>query len=138
MPRIFVLGFLIWVAGTVLIRMIGQDLLHPSRTAQTILLYTISLVLMMLLVRGIAHWQKIEHAAWIKVAVWLALPTLLLDPFSCIFFNLLFPNIDPAASGIFGGWMLINCCGAVLGGLFVPGAKPVSPATATNAISNRG
>lgn len=138
MHRILTLGILVWIAGTALIRLIGQYLLHPGRTAKTVLLYAISLVLMMLLVRGIAQWQQIEHAAWIKVAVWLAFPTLLLDPFSCVFFSLLFPNVDPAASGIFGGWMLISCCGAVLGGLLVPGAKPVPSATATNAISNRG
>jgi hypothetical protein len=125
MYRIFMLGLLIWIASTVVIRLIGQRLLHPDQIAQPVLLYAISLVLMILLVRGIALWQKIERGDWIRVAGWLALPTLLLDPFSCIFFNRLFPNMDPAVAGIFGGWMLISCCGAVLGGLLIQGATPV-------------
>ena len=41
------------------------------------------------------------------------LPTLILDPFSCAFFPSVFPNMDPAAAGIFGGLMLICCGGAV-------------------------
>jgi len=45
----------------------------------------------------------------------LALPTLLFDPFSCLYFAALFPNVAAPAAGIFGGWMLICCGGAVAG-----------------------
>jgi hypothetical protein len=117
MRYVFILGLLIWIAATVLIRLTGHYFLHPGHNIQTVLLYAVSLSAMLLLVRGIAYWLKIERSAWIRAAGWLALPTLVLDPFSCIFFNRLFPNMDPAAAGIFGGWMLICCCGAMLAGL---------------------
>ncbi len=38
--------------------------------------------------------------------------------FSCLFFQTLFPNVQPAAAGLFGGWMLI-CCGGAIAGAFV-------------------
>jgi hypothetical protein len=50
-------------------------------------------------------------------AISLALPTLLLDKFSSVFFSSVFPNIAPEAAGIFGGWMLCCCAGALLGGV---------------------
>lgn len=130
MRYISALGLLIWIAGTILIRLIGQYLLRPGHNVQTALLYAISLIAMVLLVRGIAHWRKIERSAWMRVAGWLAFPTLLLDPFSCIFFNRVFPNMDPAAAGIFGGWMLISCCGAMLGGLLTGAVAPTQKSNA--------
>lgn len=130
MRPIFSLGLLIWVAGTVIIRVEGHYLLRPAHTLQTILLYIVSLVAMLFLVQGIGAWLKIEQRDWIRVAGWLALPTLLLDPLSCIFFNRMFPDVDPAAAGIFGGWMLVSCCGAMLGGLLIRGATSAQQANA--------
>jgi hypothetical protein len=50
-------------------------------------------------------------------AVSIALPTLLLDPFSSAFFPAVFPNMAPEVAGVFGGWMLICCAGALMGAL---------------------
>ncbi len=44
-----------------------------------------------------------------------ALPTLLLDPFSSAFFPAVFPNMAPEVAGVFGGWMLWCCAGALVG-----------------------
>jgi hypothetical protein len=43
------------------------------------------------------------------------LPTLVLDPWACVFFSRVYPNLEPEAAGIFGGWMLVFCAGAVAG-----------------------
>jgi hypothetical protein len=52
------------------------------------------------------------------------LPTLLLDPFSCAFFTVIFPNVEPGAAGVLGGWMLIFCAGAVVGVWLKAGVTP--------------
>jgi hypothetical protein len=45
----------------------------------------------------------------------LVLPTLLLDTFASAFFPYVYPNLLVAAAGLFGGWMLWCCGGALLG-----------------------
>ncbi|HXZ43159.1 MAG TPA: DUF5367 family protein [Terriglobales bacterium] len=104
---------IIWLAGTVAIRLVGHRLLHANQPAQTVILYLLSFVLMGLLARRILH--RLEKDSWPAATTLLMLPTLVLDPFSCAFFHTVFPNVDPAAAGIFGGWMLIFCGGAVAG-----------------------
>ena len=108
-------GILLWIVGTVAIRLEGQRILQPSQPAYTVILYLLSFVLMGLLVRRIFDRLGVERDAWPAAATLLMLPTLLLDPFSCAFFHALFPNVVPAAAGVFGGWMLIFCGGAVAG-----------------------
>ena len=104
---------LLWLLGTIAIRLLGHRLLHANQPLQTVILYVLSFVLMGLLVRRI--FRRIERNVWPAATTLLMLPTLVLDPFSCAFFPLMFPNVDPAAAGVFGGWMLIFCAGAVAG-----------------------
>jgi hypothetical protein len=70
---------------------------------------------MAFLVPRICRRLGVESDLWPKAATLLILPTLLLDPFSCVFFTAMFPNLDPGAAGAFGGWMLICCGGGVAG-----------------------
>src|SRR5215210_7752375 len=102
--RVLLAGLLFWVVGTVVIRLIGQHLLQPGRA---LLLYLASFVLMALIGLRLFRGLRVDAVEGVTL---LALPTLILDPFSCLFFASLFPNVAPAAAGLFGGWMLI-CCG---------------------------
>jgi len=114
MGRIALAGLLLWIAGTVLIRVAGDGLLSGD-PARIVALYAISFVAMALIVPRICRrFAPKDHSA-IEAATVLILPTLLLDPFSCVFFTRVFPNITPVAAGAFGGWMLICCGGAVAG-----------------------
>jgi hypothetical protein len=113
--RILLVGITIWVAGTLAIRLQGHRLLRPDAPAQSIILYVVSFFFMAWLARAILRWLRVDKGSWVEAATLLALPTLILDPFSCLFFETLFPNMDSAAAGIFGGWMLICCGGAVAG-----------------------
>jgi len=115
MKRAFQLGILLWTAGTLAIRLAGQRLLQPNQPLRTALLSLASFVLMAFFVRRTCRRLTVERDSWTQAATLLILPTLILDPFSCAFFPRVFPNIDPAAAGIFGGWMLICCAGAVAG-----------------------
>ena len=115
MKRAFLYGLTLWIVGTVAIRFAGQRLLQPGRPLSTLILYLVSFILMALLIPRIPRTLKLEKDSRFAAITLLILPTLFLDPFSCLFFSTIFPNISPAAAGLFGGWMLICCAGAVAG-----------------------
>lgn len=119
-PRLPLVGLFIWAVGTLAIRLAGHRLLQVNRPGRTVILYLVSFVLMALLVPLLCRWLRLPRPAWPAAATVLILPTLLLDPFSCVFFTAVFPNVDPAAAGLFGGWMLICCGGGVVGAWAAP------------------
>lgn len=108
-------GFALWIVGTIGVRFGGQLLLRPDSAARTLVLYVLSILAMALLTRRLCQIAGLPRNEWPAGAVSLALPTLLLDPLSSAFFPAVFPNITPAAAGLFGGWMLCCCAGALLG-----------------------
>lgn len=116
--RILLLGLLLWIIGTIAIRLAGHHVIRMGAPFFSVSLYLVSFLLIGLLARRIFHRLGIEKNSWPAAATLLALPTLVLDPFSCIFFPIVFPNLDPCVAGIFGGWMLIFCAGAIAGAWF--------------------
>jgi Family of unknown function (DUF5367) len=110
-------GFGLWLAGTILLRVAGQYLLHPDSLVSTLVLFALSFLAMALLARRLCLRFGLPPERWPAGAVSLALPTLVLDPFSAAFFPVVFPNMAPAAAGLFGGWMLFCCAGALAGAM---------------------
>ena len=117
-------GFAIWLAATIALRLEGQHLLRPNHWMTTLLLFAVSLPAMAWVARRLCRRFKLPPEQWLAGALSVALPTLLLDPFSSAFFPVVFPNIAPEMAGVFGGWMLWCCAGALLGAAF----RPTSPA----------
>lgn len=115
---LFLYGLGIWLAATAALRFAGQRVLHPDDVTRTLILFAISFPLMALLARRLCRRLHVPSEAWPAAAISLALPTLLLDPFSSAFFPAVFPNIPASAAGIFGGWMLWCCAGALTGVIF--------------------
>jgi uncharacterized membrane protein YoaK (UPF0700 family) len=115
MKKVTMIGLVLWGVGTIGIRLAGQHMLHAQSAVGTIALYVCSFILMALLARRIFSRMGLNRECWPRAATLLALPTLLLDPFSSAFFSSVFPNVDPGAAGVFGGWMLICCAGAMAG-----------------------
>ena len=122
--RLFFLGLVIWIAATLALRLGGQFLLRPGHWLSTLLLFVVSLLLMAWLARRLCRKLRVPPEQWPAGAISLALPTLLLDPFSSAFFPVVFPNLAPQLAGVFGGWMLVCCAGALLGATIRPGARP--------------
>lgn len=108
-------GLVLWIAGTVALRVWGRAILHPGSPSAALALFAVSFALMFLVARRLCKRFHIERKLWLEGTVALVLPTLLLDPFSCAFFSSVFPNIPVEAAGLFGGWMLCCCCGALSG-----------------------
>lgn len=112
----FLCGLAIWIAATAALRLAGQRLLRPGDWAAIPLLFAVSFPLMALLSRRLCKRFRLPPADWPAGSVSLALPTLLPDPFSSAFFPVVFPNMSPEVAGVFGGWMLWCCAGALVGG----------------------
>lgn len=108
-------GLGLWLIGTIVVRAWGQYLLHPASLTSTLLLFAFSFILMAGLARRLCLRAGLPREQWPAGAVSLALPTLVFDPFSSALFAMVFPNITPAAAGLFGGWMLCCCAGALAG-----------------------
>jgi MFS family permease len=115
--RLFISGLVIWAVATVALRFAGQHVLRPGDWRSTLLLFALSFPLMALLARGLCRRFQLPPEQWLAGAVSLALPTLILDPFSSAFFGEVFPNMAPQLAGVFGGWMLCCCAGAIAGAL---------------------
>jgi len=113
--RLILCGFVIWAAATAALRVAGQRILHPDDWRRTLLLFAVSFPLMAWIVRRLCRRFHLPREEWPLGAISIALPTLLLDPFSSAFFPMVFPNIPPDAAGVFGGWMLWCCAGALVG-----------------------
>ena len=116
--RLVVCGLAIWGGATAALRVRGQHLLYPDDWRRTLLLFAVSFPLMAWIVRRLCRGLRLPREEWLTGAVSVALPTLLLDSFSSAFFPIVFPNIPPEAAGLFGGWMLWCCAGALLGVTF--------------------
>jgi hypothetical protein len=117
-------GLAISLAGTVVLRMGGQYLLRPDSVPAILGLLAISVPAMAWLARTLCRLVVPRPADWPAGAIALVLPTLALDPFSSAFFAEIFPNIRADAAGLFGGWMLCCCAGALLG---VTLRRPATP-----------
>jgi hypothetical protein len=122
--RLFLYGLGIWIGATIALRIAGQHLLRPGDWTGTLILFAISFPLMAWLVRRLCSRAHLPPEQWPAGAISIALPTLLLDPFSSAFFPSVFPNMPPEVAGVFGGWMLWCCAGALVGSVIRPGKRP--------------
>lgn len=122
--RLLLYGLGIWIAATIALRILGQNLLHPGDWKGTLIVFAVSFPLVAWLVRRLCRRFLPSQDEWLGGAVSLLLPTLLLDPFSSAFFPVVFPNMAPEVAGVFGGWMLW-CCTAALVGVTI--RRPVRP-----------
>ena len=120
--RLFFIGLVIWIAATLALRFVGQFILRPRPWPATVILFAVSFVLMAWLARRLCRRFQVPPEQWPDGAISLAMPTLLLDPFSSAFFPVVFPNLAPELAGVFGGWMLVCCAGALMGGTLHRGA----------------
>jgi hypothetical protein len=121
--RLFLYGLAIWISATIALRVAGQHLLHPDDWKGTLILFAVSFPLMAWLVRRLCSRAHLPPERWPVGAISIALPTLLLDPFSSAFFPVVFPNMASEVAGVFGGWMLWCCAGALVGAVIRPGRR---------------
>jgi hypothetical protein len=115
MRRCLLTGFAIWLGATIALRFTGQYILYPSSLVAVAALLLASFPLMAFIARRICADAALPRAEWPAAGIFLVMPTLVLDTFSTVFFPIVYPNIPQEAAGLFGGWMLCCCAGALLG-----------------------
>lgn len=115
MRRVLIVGFIIWLAASLVLRFTGQYVLLPASPAAVAILLFASFPLMALVARRICADAAIPREQWPAAGILLVLPSLMLDTFSTVFFAAVYPNIPERAAALFGGWILISCAGALLG-----------------------
>ena len=118
MGRCFIAGFIIWLLATIFLRFAGQYVLQPGNYISFVALLIPSLPLMAIIARRICTGFAVPRQRWPEATIFLVTPTLVLDTFSSALFQVAYPNIQPQAAGLFGGWMLWCCAGALLGASF--------------------
>jgi hypothetical protein len=109
------IGFVIWLGATLVLRFTGQYVLHPDNPVAIATLLVASFPLMAFIARRICADASVSREQWPAAGIFLVAPTLVLDAFSSAFFPLFYPNMTPQAAGLFGGWMLCCCAGALIG-----------------------
>jgi hypothetical protein len=112
---LFFCGLAIWIAATIALRVAGQYVLRPGNWMATLILFGVSFPAMAWIVRRLCRTFLLAQDDCLRGAFSVALPTLLLDPFSSVFFPVVFPNMRPEVAGVFGGWILWCCAGAFVG-----------------------
>ena len=115
MRRCLMIGFVIWLVATIVLRFTGQYVLHPENPVAVAVLLVASFPLMALVARWICADARVSREQWPAAAIFLVAPTLVLDAFASAFFSLFYPDVPPQAAGLFGGWMLSCCAGALIG-----------------------
>ena len=113
--RMLMVGFVLWLVGTIGIRIFGQYVFRPDNPISVVALLLISFPLMFLLVRKICADANMAVEQWPVAAVVLLTPTFVLDTLSTILFPIVYPNIDQRAAGLYGGWIIWCIGGALLG-----------------------
>jgi hypothetical protein len=111
-------GLVMWLVGTAVLRLQGEHLLQARAGVRTVALFVVSFGLFAVVARQLCRRFRLPPDQWLAGAVSLVMPTLVLDPFSAAFFSAVFPNIPSGAAGVFGGWMLA-CCGGALAGVLL-------------------
>jgi hypothetical protein len=110
------IGTVVWALATLILRLAGQYLV-PTETGWIVVLFLASMLACAWVARFACRRAGLPRTHWTAGAISLLLPTLVLDPFSSAFFGTVFPSMPARAAGVFGGWMLSCCAGALVGSL---------------------
>jgi tellurite resistance protein TehA-like permease len=100
------IGFALWLVATIAFRLVGQYLLDPANLGLSIGLFLVTPLAMLIVTIAIYSAQQVQTLDRPKTAMLLALPGMLLDVGSILFFPTVFANIDPNADRLFAGLML--------------------------------
>jgi hypothetical protein len=108
-------GVALWLIGTLALRFFGRNLLDPSHPVKLVVLFAISFPLMAWLLRRLCVKRNLPSPEWARAALYFVLPSLLLDSMASVFFAQVYPEMPREWAGVFGGWILWCCGGAVTG-----------------------
>lgn len=112
-------GFLLWSAATLIIRIAGSFLFNPGNSSSLLIAFLVAIPLIILTTYPVYSWRKVSAHKRVQSALSIALPGMVLDIFSMIFFPTVFPNLLLAhADRYFSAWLLWSYSLILISGLF--------------------
>ncbi|WP_299094075.1 DUF5367 domain-containing protein [uncultured Metabacillus sp.] len=99
-------GFFVWLGATLIFRFGGQFFFLYDQPLLMIMSYTLVVPLIAVLTLPVYKWKKVHSNQKIKAALFIALPGMLIDAVVLIYFQNLFPNLDPNTDKYFASWLL--------------------------------
>lgn len=100
-------GFVVWLLATAAAYLLGPTLLQPGTPVVTAALYLAMIPSMFLLAVGAFRYRGAVGYERVLAATLLVLPGIALDSLVLPFFDTVFPGVDPAMAGAFGGIVLV-------------------------------
>ncbi|CCH53851.1 hypothetical protein BN8_02981 [Fibrisoma limi BUZ 3] len=98
-------GFVVWLLATIFVRLAGQYIFVPGDTGLIVLAFAGLTVLMPLLLYPLYRFKNVDEDEQVKAAVLFALPGMVLDAGTVLFFQDVYPNLSPDASVLFAAWL---------------------------------
>lgn len=99
-------GFLLWFSATMLFRFLGQLFLIPGNELLLLITFILAIPLITLATYPYYYWRKIPESERLVASVQIALPGMILDIFSIMYFNKVFPNLHIDSLPYFAAWLL--------------------------------
>ena len=99
-------GFLLWLSATLLFRFFGHFLLIPGNVPLLLTTFILAIPLITLATYPYYYFRKIPNPQRILSSVQIALPGMILDIFSIIYFAKVFPNLHINTLPLFASWLL--------------------------------
>jgi hypothetical protein len=121
--RAVILGFVLWLAGTLTFRFAGDVFFHPDPNGQWMLLAAAPFVAVALIWVS-TRLLRVRPGDEAEAAMGIALPGMLLGAYATHEFATVFPNLDPTLDGPFGALMLVAHGSMVFAGLLFTKLQP--------------
>ncbi|MBU8768800.1 DUF5367 family protein [Cytobacillus oceanisediminis] len=99
-------GFLLWMSATILFRLFGQIFLIPGQVFLVLSIFILAIPLIIIATYPYYYFREISETERLKAAVQIALPGMLLDILSIIYFAKVFPNLTNDSLPLFASWLL--------------------------------
>ncbi|KAB2495520.1 DUF5367 domain-containing protein [Priestia endophytica] len=112
-------GFLVWLGATALFRFLGHFFFSLETPVLLVASYILVIPFILILTLPIYRYKQLDSYNRLKAAILIALPGMLLDVVSLIYFSDIFINLDSRMDRIFGSWLLLAYSFILLSGFTI-------------------
>lgn len=99
-------GLGLWGAGTLLLRLAGQHLFDPDSPPRLAVAFALAVPVVIAATYPVFRRRVLPRDRWLAASVAIILANAGLDALAMIFFDEVFPNLEPGALGWVGAWLL--------------------------------
>ncbi|MFP3727208.1 DUF5367 domain-containing protein [Priestia filamentosa] len=117
-------GFLVWLGATALLRFLRHFFFSLENPVLLVTAYILVIPLLLILTLPIYRYKHLDPYNRLKAAILIAIPGMLFDAVSLIYFSSIFINLDSKMDGIFGSWLLLAYSVILLSGFTVGKKQP--------------